>query len=157
MGKRQVHVIRVRRWVTVVLLVVTSAAMAGLVYVLSGRAYAGDSPLRELLTRLLRGGRSLSPDAFLAFLMPMIANALLFVPWGFLAFLSLDAPVRPRVRTYALTVVAGLLFAAAIATWQELLPTRVTTFGDAVANGAGALAGAALGHLRKEMRVRFDF
>ena len=28
---------------------------------------------------------------------------------------------------------------------------------DALANAAGALAGAALGHARKSVRVRFDF
>ena len=33
---------------------------------------------------------------------------------------------------------------------------RVTSLPDTVANGAGALAGAALGHARKGMRVRFE-
>jgi len=41
--------------------------------------------------------------------------------------------------------------------WQEFLPTRVTSPPDALANAAGALAGAALGHARKDVRVRFDF
>jgi VanZ family protein len=41
--------------------------------------------------------------------------------------------------------------------WQQFLPTRVTSLSDALANAAGALAGAALGHARKSVRVRFDF
>lgn len=159
MGKRQVHVVVVRKPVTVALLVVTSAAMAALVWFLSGKAYAADThPLRELLARLFGSRRgSLSPDAFLAFLMPVIANILLFVPWGFLAFVALDSARRPRTQTYVMTVLAAAIFAVAMLLWQMSLPTRVTSLPDMIANCAGAFAGAALGHARKTVRVRFDF
>jgi VanZ family protein len=158
MGKRHVHVIAVRKPVTFVLLVLTMAAMASLLYLLSGKAYAADThPIREILARLLGSGRGpVSRDAVLAFLMPVIANVLLFVPWGFLAFVMLDAPLRRRSVTYAITVVAALVFAIAMYVWQLYLPTRVTSLADTLANGAGALAGAALGHARKGMRVRFE-
>jgi hypothetical protein len=40
--------------------------------------------------------------------------------------------------------------------WQSVLPTRVTALLDIVSNAAGALTGAALGHARKTVRVRFE-
>ena len=158
MGRRHVYVIAVRKPVTFVLLVLTMAAMASLLYLLSGKAYAADThPIREILARLLGSGRGpVSRGAVLAFLMPVIANILLFVPWGFLVFVALDAPLRRRAVTYAITVVAALVFATAMYVWQLYLPTRVTSLADAIANGAGALAGAALGHARKGVRVRFE-
>ncbi|HYO77209.1 MAG TPA: VanZ family protein [Thermoanaerobaculia bacterium] len=158
MGKRQVRVIVVRKPVTFVLLVLTMAAMAGLLYLLSGKAYAADThPAREMLARLLGSSRGpVSRSAVLAFLMPVIANVLLFVPWGFLAFVALDSPWRKRVATYLITLVAAVVFATCMYVWQLYLPTRVTSLPDTVANGAGALAGAALGHARKGIRVRFD-
>ena len=158
MGKRQVHVIVVPKPATVALLVLVSAAVAGLVWFLSGKAYAAEGSAHDLLGRLFgASGRSLSRGAFLAFLMPVIANVLLFVPWGFLAFVALDRPSRPRGRSYLLAFLGALLFAAALYVWQQFLPTRVTTPADLLANGAGALGGAALGHMRKGVKVRFDF
>src|SRR6185503_9032601 len=106
MGKRQVHVLRVRKPVTVVLLLLTTAVMIALLYFLSGKAYAADAhPFRELLARLLSSERPLSRGAALAFLMPVTANILLFVPWGFFAFVALDRPSLPRKWTYAITVI----------------------------------------------------
>ena len=159
MGKRHVYVIPVRKPATFALLAITTAAMASLLFVLSGRAYAVDRhPLLDLTARFLGGGGvPISRDALLAFLMPVIANIILFVPWGFLAFVALDSPRRPRRTTYLLTIIGALVVAVAMSAWQELLPTRVTSLPDALANAAGALAGAALGHARKDVRVRFDF
>ena len=151
MGKRQVYSIPVRKPVSAVLLVVTSAAMVALIGFLSGRAYAPPTdPLRMMLTR------ALTRDRFLAFLMPVIANVLLFVPWGFLAFVVADRATRPRRNAYLITLVAALAFATAIHLWQRFLPMRVTMPSDAIANALGALGGAALGHMRKGVRVRFD-
>lgn len=159
MGKRHVHVVAVPKAATVGLLLITSAGMVALVYLLSGRAYAAEThPLRELAARALGAGRgALSRDALLSFLMPVLGNVLLFVPWGFLTFIALDAPHRPRRFSYLITVVGAVVFAAAIHYWQELLPTRVTSLSDTIANAAGALAGAAMGHARRSVRVVFDF
>lgn len=159
MGKRQVHVIPVRKPVTLALLALATALMTTLLYLLSGRAYAADqSAMWEMAARFLGYGRGpLSRHAFLAFLMPVLANVLLFVPWGFLAFLLLDSPRRPRRQSYLLTILGAVILAVALYLWQRYLPTRVTTLPDAIANGAGALAGAALGHARKSVRIRFDF
>jgi hypothetical protein len=156
MGKRQVHVIRVRKAATVALLLAVTAAMIALLYLLSGKAYAADAhPFRELLARTLSSERPLSRGAALAFLMPVMANILLFVPWGFFAFIALDTRTRPRGWTYAITFLAALAFAAGMWLWQQSLPTRVTALPDTLSNAFGALAGAALGHARRSVRVRF--
>ena len=156
MGKRQVHVVRVRKPVTVALLVLTTAAMIALLYFLSGKAYAADAhPFRELLARSLSSERPLSRDAALAFLMPVTANLLLFAPWGFFAFIALDTPSRSRKWTYVITFIAAFAFAVAMAFWQQSLPTRVTAPPDTFSNAFGALGGAALGHARKGVRLRF--
>jgi len=159
MGRRDVYVIAVPKWASAALLVLVSASMVALIYALSGRAYANDAhSVRDLAWRLLHAERTaVSRSTILAAMMPVIANVLLFIPWGFLAFLALDSPARPRRRTYAWTVLAGVIFAAIIEMWQYTLPTRVTTPADAVSNAFGALTGAILGHLRKTVRVRFDY
>jgi glycopeptide antibiotics resistance protein len=137
MGKRDVRVVVVRKPVTIVLLVITSIAMVALVYILSGRAFA-------------RVERSLVDVVAL-----FAANIILFVPWGFLMFMALS-PKRPRAATYAMTVVAGALFALGVNAWQASLPTPVTTFGDVIWNVIGTFLGAAGAHMRKQVRVRFQ-
>ena len=159
MGKRQVHAITVRKPVTFALLLLTTALMATLLYLLSGRAYAADQhPLWDLTARFLGAGSArVTRASLLAFLMPVIAHALLFVPWGFLSFVAFDSPKRARRLTYLMTVVGALLVAGAMFVWQGFLPTRVTSLPDAFANAAGALCGALLGHMRKGVQIKFDF
>jgi VanZ family protein len=158
MGKRHVRVIRIRKWLTASLLVIVSVAIAALLFYLSGKAYAKDAhPVREILASVLRRSQPPSRDAILASLMPIIANALLFVPWGFLCFLTIDSPQRRRIVTYAITFLSGLVFALAMIAWQAWLPTRVTGYADAVFNALGAVAGAIGGHLRKNVHVEFEF
>ena|SRR5688500_9480367 len=156
MGKREVRVVVVSKPVTIVLLTLVSAGMIALLYFLSGKAYVRDShPATEVVMRFLR--RDDPPrDAVLAALMPIIANALFFVPWGFLTFIAFDTPKRRRFRTYLMTFAAAAVFATALEIWQTFLPTRVTSPIDAIANAAGALLGAIGGHLRKEIHVRFE-
>jgi glycopeptide antibiotics resistance protein len=153
MGKREVRIVVVPKWATAVLLVTTSAAMIALVSALSGRAYASEPlSVRDLVTRIMER----SPHAALVAMMPLAANALLFVPWGFFAFLVLDRSGRSRAMAYTITILGGALFAIAISAWQSLLPMRLTTIADSIANVAGTFAGAAAAHLRKRLRVRFD-
>lgn len=158
MGKGQVHVVAVRKPVTFALLALTTVAMLALLYLLSGKAYAAEThPMREMLARLLGGSRApVSRGALFAFLMPIAANALLFVPWGFLAFVALDRPSRPRRLTYVITIIGAAIFASAMVMWQSFLPTRVTSPPDMISNALGACVGAALGHARKSVRIHFD-
>ena len=157
MGKREVRVIVIRRRVTVALLVVVSAAMLSLIGFLSGKTYSSEThaPAEELLA--LMQSRSGEDVHRLAAAMPLLADVIAFLPWGFLAFMAFDLQGRGRFRTYLLTSAAAMLFAIALVLWQyALLPTRVTTFADTIFNLAGALLGASLGHLRRSVRVRFD-
>jgi VanZ family protein len=158
MGKREVRVIVVPKWVTAILLIIVSAAMVGLLFYLSGKAYAsGSEPLRELMIATMQRRATVSRNAVLASLMPIIADILLFVPWGFLMFVLADSPARRRSRSYLITVAAGAIFAAAMQAWQSMLPTRVMGLPDTLANAVGAFAGAMAGHLRKRVRVQFDY
>ncbi len=159
MGKRDVHVVRVPKGVTVALLVLVSAAMIAFYAVLSGRTYVRPrGSTEELVMRVVQHEEegSLTLTTAIAFLWPVIANVFLFVPWGFLAFIAIDSPQRPRLRTYIATLAAGIVFAAAIEAWQLSLPSPVTSISDAVANAAGVAAGAVVGHLRKQVRIRFE-
>ena len=158
MAKGEVRTIVVPKWVTIILLVVVSAAMAALIVYLSGKAYTnGREPLRDVLLRLMQRRGEIPRDAIVASIMPSIANALFFVPWGFLMFLAVDTPSRSRAKSYLITVIAGALFAVAIDVWQSFLPTRVIGLPDTIANAVGALIGAMAGHLRKRVRVQFDY
>ena len=149
MGKKVVRVVRVRKWVTLVLLVLVSAALVALVHFLSGKAYLRERPPFALLS-------AKTAEGALAGLAPAIANVLLLLPWGFLAFLALDRDDVPRRRTYFLTACAALGFSAAVDAWQYLLPTRVSGWLDLPWDVLGALSGAMLGHARKRLRVLFQ-
>jgi VanZ family protein len=153
MGKREVRVIVVSKRVSLLLVILTTAAMIALFVYLQGRAYATEA---YPLGALLEPGAPPPRHVVLAGLMPLAANILLFMPWGFLVFVIADSPERRRLRAYLITVALGVLFAAAVQLWQRFLPTRVIAPLDIVANTAGVLGGAFLGHLRKRIYIRFD-
>lgn len=157
MGKAEIKVVVVPRAVTVVLLVLVSALIAGSVYWLSGRATMQDRLTVDELVSLVRryDSGSVGNAALLASSASVIADILLFVPWGALAFLSFDRGESRRSVTYALTIAVGVAFALALVAWQNRLPTRVTGWYDALWNCVGCIAGALIGDLRKRVRVRF--
>ena len=157
MGNRELHVVRVPRWVTVALFLLVSLGIVALIWFLSGKAVYRDasSPV-HLLHALLRYDRTGAGRAsVLASAAPALAAVLLFVPWGVLAFLSFDGFRGSRGVAYALTLAVGVTFALGISAWQEWLPTRITGWLDVLWNVLGAMAGAALGHLRKQVWIRF--
>lgn len=159
MGKPEVHVVMVRKWVTLLLLLLLSAAMVGLISALSGRAYARQGPppfgeVRAIAERISSPEGSVSDIVVL--MMPIALNALLFVPWGFLMFVWIDRPGRPAGVSYAVTFGVGTAFALTLAIWQGMLPSGVLNVRDAAWNGVGVLAGAALGLIRKRLRVAFQ-
>jgi hypothetical protein len=158
MANRDLHIVRVPRWVTVTLLLLVSVAIAALIWSLAGKAvYREAATPQRLMDAFLRYDRTGAGRAnLLASAAPAIAGALLFVPWGALAFLSFDRPSRSRAVTYVVVVVVGVTFALGLSVWQEWLPTRITGRLDVLWNAIGALAGAVLGHLRKRVRVRFE-
>ncbi|HXG59218.1 MAG TPA: VanZ family protein [Thermoanaerobaculia bacterium] len=152
MGKSEIRTIEVPPPVSAALLLLVSGVMLALVRFLSGRAYAGEP---DTIVRAL-GNRPLSREVVLAISMPIVADVLLFVPWGFLFFVLADRPPLRRPQAYALTFLGGLLFASSILMWQSFLPSRITTAVDAVAQALGALCGAALAHLRRQVRMKFE-
>ncbi len=150
--------ITVRRPITVVLLLATTLAIVGVTVWTAGKSYAKVHTIpfeevRQLLHRLEE--RPIPTNILAIIVVPIIANVLLFVPWGFFMFIALYAVERPTVQTYLLTILLGMSFTLAIEAWQYFLPSRVADINDLISNTAGTALGAVLGHMR--LRVRFEF
>jgi glycopeptide antibiotics resistance protein len=148
----------VRKPATLLLLLLATGAIVAITLWMSGKSYSNLDPIpfddiRYLARRL--GGRPISTHILAVLIVPMIANVLLFVPWGFFTFISLYSVDRPTLQTYVLTILLGLSFSLGIEGWQYFLPSRVADINDVIWNTSGAVVGALLGHAR--LRVRFDF
>ena len=148
----------VRRPFTILLLIAVTIAIAALTTSITGKSYSKVDPipfedLRHLAHRLEL--RPMAATTLSIIVMPVIGNMLLFVPWGFLMFISLYSVERPTVQTYVLTILLGLSFSTAIEAVQYFLPSRVADVNDIIWNSAGTLIGALLGHAR--LRLRFEF
>lgn len=148
----------VPKYVAVLLLAVTTLAIVSITVWMSGKSYENFDPipfddLRYLANRL--GNRPISTHILAVIVVPMIANVLLFVPWGFLMFITLYTTERPTLQTYVLTILLGFSFTLGIEAWQYFLPSRVADVNDVIWNTSGTILGALLGHAR--LRVRFEF
>ena len=148
----------IRKPVTILLLLIVTLAIITVTIWTSGKSYSKVDPIpfeeiRHLLHRLEH--KPVSTQIVAVIVVPIIANVLLFVPWGFFTFISFYTMDRPTVQTYVLTVLLGLSFTLGIETWQYFLPSRVADVNDVIWNTVGTIAGATLGHLR--LRVRFEF
>lgn len=148
----------VRRRVTWLLLLAVTAGIVLATLWISGKSYSKVDPIpfhdvSDLAHRLEHNATSTRMLTIV--LMPIVANVLLFVPWGFLLFLALYKAKRPTIQTYVLTILLGLSFTSIIEACQYFLPSRVADINDIIWNTAGAAIGAILGHLRA--RVRFEF
>ena len=148
----------IKRPITILLLLATTAIIVLLTVVMSGKAYTKIDPipfedLRHLAHRL--STRPISTQILSVIILPIVGNIVLFIPWGFFAFIALYGVERPTVQTYVLTILLGLTFSAVIEGWQYFLPSRVADVNDVIWNTAGATLGAILGHAR--LRVRFEF
>lgn len=146
------------KWATVLLWLATTLAIVSITVWMAGKSYENFDPipfddLRYLAKRL--ANRPISTHILAVIVVPMIANVLLFVPWGFLAFITLYTVDRPTLQTYVLTILLGFSFTLAIEGWQYFLPSRVADINDVIWNTCGTIAGALLGHAR--LRVRFEF
>lgn len=141
------------------LLLLATAAIVALTLWVSGKAYTKVDPepfreIRLLTSRLAEG--PVRTETIVALTMPLLLNVFLFLPWGFLMFLVLDRPGSSTMQSYLLTLLLAMAFSSLIEAWQYFLPTRVTDINDIIWNGAGALAGAVLGHIRKRVRFAFE-
>ncbi len=150
--------ITIRRPVTIVLLLVVTALIVLTTVWMSGKSYAKVDAqpfqdIKHLSHRIAR--HPVSTHLLAVIVVPIIANILLFVPWGFLMFIALFTADRSTLQTYVLTLLLGFTFTCAIEGWQYFLPDRVADVNDVIWNTTGALLGAILGHMRE--RVRFEF
>jgi glycopeptide antibiotics resistance protein len=147
-----------RPWTSLLLLVVTFAIVAITVW-MAGKSYENFDPIpfediRYLVKRL--AARPISTHILAVIVVPMIANVLLFVPWGFLTFIALYTIDRPTLQTYILTILLGFSFSLGIEAWQYFLPSRVADINDVIWNTTGAMLGALLGHARLRIRLEFE-
>jgi glycopeptide antibiotics resistance protein len=151
-------VVTIRRPVTILLLLIVTALIVAVTLWMSGKSYSKMDPTPfEDITRLSHriARHPVSTHLVAVIVVPIVANILLFVPWGFLLFIALYTTERPTLQTYVLTVLLGLTFTCAIEGWQYFLPSRVADVNDIIWNTTGTLLGAIAGHLRE--RVRFEF
>jgi glycopeptide antibiotics resistance protein len=151
-------VVTIRRPVTIVLLLAVTALIGLMTLWMSGKSYSKVDPvpfedIRHLTHRIAR--RPVSTHLLAVMVVPIIANVLLFLPWGFLMFIALYTANRPTLQTYVLTVLLGFTFTCIIEGWQYFLPDRVADVNDIIWNTTGTLLGAILGHMRA--RLRFEF
>jgi glycopeptide antibiotics resistance protein len=149
----------IRKPVTVVLLVAITIAIVTITVWMSGKSYATLAPipfddLRYLAHRL--DTRPISTNILAVIIVPMIANVLLFVPWGFLTFICLYTVERPTLQTYILTILLGFSFTLGVEAWQYFLPSRVADINDVIWNTAGTVLGAVAGHARLRVRLEFE-
>lgn len=148
----------IKRPITIVLLLIVTAAIIAATIASTGKSYAKVDPvpfeqIRQLAHRLEH--RAVSTQIFAAVIMPVVANVLLFVPWGFLMFIALYNVDRPTIQTYVLTILLGFTFTVTVEAFQYFLPSRVADVNDIIWNTSGTIVGALLGHAR--VRVRFEF
>lgn len=148
----------VKKPVTALLWLATTLAIIVVTVYIAGKSYENFDPipfddLRFLAKRLAE--RPISTHILAVLVVPMIANVLLFVPWGFLAFITFYTVERPTLQTYVLTILLGFSFTLGIEAWQYFLPSRVADVNDVIWNTSGTILGALLGHAR--LRVRFEF
>jgi hypothetical protein len=92
----------------------------------------------------------------LAAIAPAATDILFFVPWGALAFLSLDGERHSRKVTYMAAILLGVAFALGLMAWQTVLATRITRGIDTLWNVLGCAGGTMLAHARKRVRIRFE-
>jgi glycopeptide antibiotics resistance protein len=150
--------VTIRKPLTIVMLVLVTGAIIAITVWISGRSYSNLDPIpfddiRYLIRRL--AARPISTHILAVLVVPMIANVLLFVPWGFLTFIALYTVDRPTLQTYVLTILLGFSLTLGVEGWQYFLPSRVADINDVIWNTTGVVIGALLGHAR--LRVRFEF
>ena len=110
----------IKKPLTVLLLLATTAAIITVTVYMAGKSYENFEPipfddLRYLARRLAE--RPISTHILAVIVVPMIANVLLFVPWGFLAFITFYNVERPTLQTYVLTILLGFSFTLGIEAW----------------------------------------
>ncbi len=87
-------------------------------------------------------------------LLDKLAHFLMYAGLGFLVYRALRKSGRPRLRSVVVLFIGGLAFAAVDELHQELVPTRVPSLGDWLADATGLAAGLTLGSVALGRRSR---
>jgi glycopeptide antibiotics resistance protein len=151
-------IITIRRPITVLLLFAVTLGIVAATMWMSGKSYSKVDPIPFQDFRVLQHvmhRHAISTHMLAVIVIPIIANTLLFVPWGFLTFLALYNEKRSTLQTYVLTILVGFTFTCTIEAVQYFLPSRVADINDVIWNTVGTSVGAVVGHLRA--RLRFEF
>src|SRR6476620_4840485 len=98
--------ITIKRPVTIILLLAVTVMIVLTTVWMSGKSYTKVDPLpfedlRHISHRIAR--HPVSTHILAVIIVPIIANVLLFVPWGFFLFIALYTINRPTLQTYVLT------------------------------------------------------
>ena len=148
----------IKRPITIILLIAVTAAIAAITVWTAGNSYSKVDPTPFDEIQMLRNrlsSKPISTHILAVIIVPILGNILLFVPFGFLTFITFYSVDRPTAQTYLLTVLLGLSLTLCIEAWQYFLPSRVADINDVIWNTSGSVLGAVLGHMR--LRVRFEF
>lgn len=150
--------IGIPRGVTFLLLILTTVAILAITLQVSGKSYkkVEVEPFHDvklLIERVEQGNLPFS--TFVALLMPVVFNVILFVPWGFLLFVLLDTESRSVFESYVYVLLLATAMSGLVEATQYFSTTRVTDVNDLIWNVSGAILGAVGGHVRR--RVRFEF
>lgn len=151
--------VTIKRHITVALLLLVTVGIIFATVWLSGHSYSKVNavPFEQIFWLKERvEQRPISTQVLAVIIMPIVGNVLIFVPWGFLMFVTLYNLERPTVQTYVLTILLGFSFTIAIEAWQYFLPSRVADINDVIWNTVGTIAGALLGHLRRRVHFQFE-
>jgi len=89
-------------------------------------------------------------------LVQIAGNLAMFAIWAFLAWKFLDVKGRSPWRNDVEVLFAGTLFSVGIETVQLFLPTRAADINDVFWNVLGTLAGVAVSHLGRYLRLEWD-
>jgi len=154
-----VSVLRVRKTTQGLLLAAYSTLLLVLTLLVQGghgvrTNLAPFEDVRRLMNRASRG--DVLSNAFLFALVGIAGNLFLFAVWGFLAWKFLDDSRRRPLRTHLDVVFFGALLSVGIETTQAFLPTRAADVNDVFWNVLGTIAGSALAHLDRNVKLEWD-
>jgi glycopeptide antibiotics resistance protein len=151
-----VRTIRVGKGLQGALLVAYSCVLLGVTLLVQGGGkvrtnLAPFEDIQRLATRTGHGGYL--SNSFLYAIVGIVGNLAMFAVWAFLLWKFLDGPGRSAARNHVDALLAGTLFSVGIETVQLFLPTRAADVNDVFWNVLGTIAGCALAHLHRNIRL----
>ena len=148
--------IRVGKGLQGTLLVAYSCVLLAMTLLVQGggKVRTNLAPFEDIQRLAARAGHGgyLSNSCLYA-IIGIVGNLAMFAVWAFLLWKFLDGPDRPAARNHVDTLLAGTLFSVGIETVQLFLPTRAADVNDVFWNVLGTIAGCAIAHLHRNIRL----